>query len=267
MPQPANTCMHVCHSQPIYATYIYATASKYIYATARLLAWGRATRLRQNECCHLACEDPVPCDASANASLVPTHPAPQELVNLAYHLVPAPTTSRIGRSNDSGILMNLHCPTWMQPGELKTGPCAYHARMSGVGVASIYIKEQYHNTILTYVACKQLTLTTYHHYLPIQMKGGRVGNLQTEAMPSWGAAWQLAPSSKYRTRACHPRSRLVHIGPGTAPPPLSLTNFKATPWKYYLTLRGGSQCGLSSPPTPRIEEGGRLVVAHGPLPR
>ena len=87
---------------------IYATASKYIYATARLLAWGRATRLRQNECCHLACEDPVPCDASANASLVPTHPALQELVNLAYHLVPAPTTSRIGRSNDSGIFPIVH---------------------------------------------------------------------------------------------------------------------------------------------------------------
>ena len=103
--------MYATASESIYATaskYIYATASKYIYATARLLAWGRATRLRQNECCHLACEDPVPCDASANASLVPTHPAPQELVNLAYHLVPAPTTSRIGRSNDSGIFPIVH---------------------------------------------------------------------------------------------------------------------------------------------------------------
>ena len=91
---------------------IHATASKYIYmyATARLLTWGRATRPRQNKCCHLACEDPVPCDASANASLVPTHPALQVLVNLAYHLVPALTPSRIGRSNDSGIFLVHNSP-------------------------------------------------------------------------------------------------------------------------------------------------------------
>ena len=60
----------------------------------------------------------------------------------------------------------------MPPWEIvsKTGPCAYHAQMSGGGIASTNADEQEHTQHNTQTSHMQIT---DQHNLPIQLRGGR----------------------------------------------------------------------------------------------
>ena len=123
----------------------------------------------------------------------------------------------------------------MPPRELvgKTGPYAYHARMSGGRVASIHTIEQKHTQCKTETRHMQ---ASYHCNLPIWVKGGR--------------GWQTFKWCHCLTEmlVCgqHPIQRVLHthmssqcmpsmLKPWGQPHPPSLTNFKPSLWNimYY----------------------------------